>query len=91
MGFWDAVYWMRHGLTPPQAIEDRYLAKALDFQGAKIGCGDGGNGQVQGLSEIAQILSGQPYLPQADEYGTTWQNCPRPAYMDGWDYSTVLP
>jgi LysM repeat protein len=91
MGFWDAVFFMRNGSGAAAAIEDRYLAKALPFDGAKIGCADGGRGQVQALAEIAAILTGVAYTPTVDEYGTTWANCPRPAYMDGWDYSTVLP
>jgi LysM repeat protein len=91
MGFWDAVYFMLNGANAQSAIEDRYLAKALDFNGAKIGCSDGGNGQVQGLAEIGQILTGVTYFPSIDEYGTAWANCPRPAYMDGWNYADVLP
>jgi hypothetical protein len=90
MGFWDAVYLMRQGMSPEQAIEGYYLAKSLPFQGAKIGCADGGNGQVQALAEISQALTGQPYYPQVDEYGTGWQACPRPAYMDGWDYAPMF-
>jgi hypothetical protein len=91
MGFWDAVYFMLHGASAERAIEDRYLAKALPFTGAKIGCGDGGNGQVQALAEIGFILTGVAYTPQVDEYGTTWAGCPWPGYMNGWDYATVLP
>jgi hypothetical protein len=91
MGFWDAVYAMRQGSSAAAAIEERYLAKAFVFDGAKIGCNDGGRGQVQALAEIGQILTGVTYFPAVDEYGTTWANCPRPSYMDGWDYATVLP
>jgi hypothetical protein len=91
MGFWDAVYFMFNGASAANAIEDRYLAKALPFDGAKIGCEDGGNGQVQALAEIGQIVTGVTYFPVVDEYGTTWANCARPAYMDGWDYRTILP
>jgi LysM repeat protein len=91
MGFWDAVFFMRNGSGAAAAIEDRYLAKALPFDGAKIGCTDGGRGQVQALAEVAAILTGAAYYPAVDEYGTAWANCPRPGYMDGWDYSTVLP
>jgi hypothetical protein len=91
MGFWDAVFFMRNGSSAATAIEDRYLAKALPFDGAKIGCTDGGRGQVQALAEIAAIMTGAAYYPSVDEYGTGWADCPRPAYMDGWDYSTVLP
>jgi LysM repeat protein len=91
MGFWDAVYFMLRGTSAASAIEDRYLAKALPFSGAKIGCGDGGNGQVQALAEIAQILTGTAYYPAVDEYGTAWANCARPAYMAGWDYGAILP
>jgi hypothetical protein len=91
MGFWDAVYRMRYGgLSPQAAIDGYYVATALPFQGAKIDCGNGGQGQVQALAEIAQALTGQPYYPAADEYGNGWDNCPRPAYMDGWDYSTLF-
>jgi hypothetical protein len=91
MGFWDAVFAMLQGASAQQAIEDRYLAKALPFAGAKIGCGDGGNGQVQALAEIGAILTGSTYFPATDEYGTAWANCTRPAYMAGWDYTSVLP
>ncbi len=90
IGFWEAVYLMYAGVSAERAIEDRYLAKRLPFDGAKIGCQNGGNGQVQALSDIAAALDGRPYLPQADEYGTRWQNCPRPDYMADWDYGTVL-
>jgi hypothetical protein len=90
MGFWDAVYLMRRSMSPQQAIEGYYLAKVLHFQGAKIGCQDGGNGQVQALSEIALAISGEPYLPQVDQYGTTWQDCPRPGYMEGWNYGPMF-
>ena len=48
------------------------------------------NGQVQALAEIAQAIDGQPYFPVLDEYGTVWANCPRPAYMEGWDYSALF-
>jgi hypothetical protein len=91
MGFWDAVYWMQHGLSAQRAIEDRYLAKTLAFSGAKIGCSNGGNGQVQALYEVAHHLTGQGYWPSVDEYGTTWANCPRPSYMNGWNYTTLVP
>jgi hypothetical protein len=86
MGLWDAVYFMLHGASAQQAIEDRYLAKALPFKGAKIGCRDGGNGQVQALAEIGQALTGVYYVPWVDQYGTTWADCPRPGYMEGWTY-----
>jgi LysM repeat protein len=91
MGVWDAVYVMLHGASAESAIEDRYLAKALPFTGAKIGCGDGGNGQVQALAMIGQILTGVTYYPTLDEYGTPWFGCPVPAYMADWDYTAVLP
>jgi hypothetical protein len=91
MGFWDAVFAMQRGASAQQAIEERYIGRAYDFAGAKIGCGNGGNGQVQALAEISAILTGSAYIPPVDEYGTTWANCARPAYMNGWDYSTVLP
>jgi hypothetical protein len=91
MGIWDAVYFMLHGASAERAIEDRYLAKALPFSGAKIGCSDGGNGGVQALAEIGLILTGIRYVPAVDEHGTQWQNCARPAYMAGWDYASVLP
>jgi hypothetical protein len=91
MGFWDAVYRMRYGgLSPQAAIDGYYVGTAVPFQGAKINCGNGGNGQVQALSEIAQAISGQAYYPPVDEYGNGWANCPRPAYMEGWDYSTLF-
>jgi hypothetical protein len=90
MGLWDAVYLMRQGGGAAETIEDRYLAKALPFLGAKIGCADGGNGQVQALAEIAYDLTGVSYFPQVDEYGTQWPGCPRPAYMNGWDYGPVF-
>jgi hypothetical protein len=90
MGFWDAVYLMMHGSGAAATIEGRYLAKSLPFLGAKIGCADGGNGQVQALAEIGHALTGVRYVPQVDEYGTQWPNCPRPAYMDGWDYDPLF-
>ena len=91
MGFWEAVYHMSEsGLSPQAAIDGYYLGTALPFKGARIGCQNGGNGQVQALAEIAEILSGQPYLPDVDEYGTRWEDCPRPAYMDGWDYDRAF-
>jgi hypothetical protein len=90
IGFWDAVYLMMHGGGAAVTIEDRYLAKALPFLGAKIGCLDGGNGQVQALAEIGNDLTGVTYYPQVDEFGTTWPNCPRPAYMNGWDYGPMF-
>lgn len=90
MGFWAAAYLMRHGVSPQQAIDGHYVGTALAFPGAKIDCPNGGNGQVQGLAEIAQVLTGQAYYPSADRYGHTWQNCPRPGYMDGWNYAAAL-
>jgi hypothetical protein len=90
MGFWDAVYAMRRGRPPAEAIEGAYLGKDFAFDGAKIGCQDGGNGQVQALAELSASLTGQAYWPAEDEYGTAWQDCPRPAYMDGWDYASLL-
>jgi hypothetical protein len=91
MGFWDAVYRMtRGGLGPQAAIDGYYVGTQLPFEGAKIDCENGGNGQVQALAEIAQAVSGQAYYPSVDEYGTTWADCPRPAYMDGWDYTLVF-
>jgi hypothetical protein len=90
MGFWDAVYLMRHGLTPQQAIEGYYLGKELPLEGAKIGCDDGGHGQVHALAEISAAVAGQAYWPAEDEYGTRWADCPRPAYMAGWDYAAAL-
>jgi hypothetical protein len=91
MGLWDAVFGMLGGATGQQAIEDRYIARAYPFDGAKIGCRNGGNGQVQALAEIAAILTGAAYTPSVDEYGTQWSNCTRPGYMAGWNYATVLP
>jgi hypothetical protein len=90
IGFWEAAYLMHKGTPAQQAIEDRYLGKALPFKGAKIGCADGGNGQVQALAEVATALGQPPYTPAVDEYGTTWGNCPRPAYMEGWDYRRAV-
>jgi hypothetical protein len=92
MGLWDAVYAMRQGRPAAEAIEGAYLGKDYPFEGAKIGCRDGGNGQVQALAEISAALTGAAYWPSEDEYGTPWQDCPRPAYMDGWEYaSSVSP
>jgi hypothetical protein len=91
MGFWDAVYAMRQGRPAAVAIEGAYLGKDYPFDGAKIGCQDGGNGQVQALAEISAALTGEPYWPAEDEYGTVWADCPRPAYMEGWSYEGVLP
>jgi hypothetical protein len=90
MGFWDAVYLMQKGGEAATIIENRYLAKALPFNGAKLGCSDGGNGQVQALAEIGDHLTGVTYIPQVDEYGTLWANCARPAYMNGWDYGPLF-
>jgi hypothetical protein len=90
MGFWDAAYWMRAGMAPAQAIEERYIGRALPFNGAKIGCQDGGHGQVQALADIGQLLAGVSYYPPVDEWGTAWPNCPRPDYMAGWDYAPVF-
>jgi hypothetical protein len=90
IGFWEAAFLMRQGVPPVEAIEDRYLGYGLSFMGAKIGCEDGGNGQVQALTEISQLLSGEPYIPARDEYGTVWQDCARPDYMAGWDYALEL-
>lgn len=90
MGFWDATFLMWDSMTAQQAIENRYLAKALPFDGAKIDCANGGNGQVQALADISQFLKGTRYLPQVDEYGTAWANCPKPSYMSAWDYSSIV-
>ena len=91
MGLWDAVYRMTYGgLSPQAAIDGYYVGFSVPFRGAKIDCGNGGRGQVQALAEIAEALTGQPYYPPADEYGNGWANCPRPAYMQGWDYSTLF-
>jgi hypothetical protein len=91
MGFWDAVFAMHRGASGQQAIEDRYIGRAYPFSGAKIGCGDGGNGQVQALAEISAAFTGTAYTPSVDEHGTRWANCARPGYMAGWDYAAVLP
>jgi hypothetical protein len=91
MGFWEAVYLMaEEGLSPSAAIDGYYVGQQLPFDGAKIGCDDGGQGQVQALAEIAQAISGEAYYPAADEQGTAWADCPRPAYMEGWDYSALF-
>jgi hypothetical protein len=91
MGFWDAFYLMtERGLTPSEAIDGYYVGTALPFEGARIDCDNGGKGQVQALAEIAQAVSGQPYYPPTDEYGAAWADCPRPDYMEGWDYSTLF-
>jgi hypothetical protein len=91
MGFWDAVYRMRQDMAPADAIEGYYLGKALPFDGAKIGCDDGGQGQVQALADISTLLAGAPYWPAVDEYGTAWADCPRPAEMRDWDYALIAP
>jgi hypothetical protein len=91
MGLWDAVYRMRQGRPAAEAIEGAYLGKDYAFDGAKIGCENGGNGQVQALAEISAALTGTAYWPAEDEYGTAWAGCPRPDYMDGWRYEAVLP
>ena len=91
MGLWDAVYLMAEGgLSPQAAIDGYYVGEQLPFDGAKIGCDDGGQGQVQALAEIAEAISGQAYYPATDEHGTAWADCPRPAYMDGWDYGALF-
>jgi hypothetical protein len=80
---------MMHGGAAAN-IEDRFLAKALPFKGARIGCLDSGNGQVQDLAEIGYYLTGVTYYRQIDEYGTTWPNCPQPGYMNAWDYGPMF-
>jgi hypothetical protein len=86
VGFWDAVYQMRHRLAGTDVVGDVYIGTALPFNGAAIGCDAGGNGQVHALAEMTQNISGTPFWPAVDEYGTAWADCPRPAYMAEWKY-----
>lgn len=86
VGFWDAVYQMRHRLAGPEVVGEVYLGTALPFDGAAIGCEAGGNGQVQALAEMTGNLSGTEFWPTVDEYGTAWAGCARPAYMADWKY-----
>lgn len=88
-GFWDAVYAMRRGRSPAQAIEGAYLGKALPFDGTGLACAQGGHGQA--LAEISASLAGEAYWPVEDGYGAAWSSCPRPAYLDGWDYASLRP
>jgi hypothetical protein len=83
MGFWEAAFMMWDGWSSREAI-DRYIAF-----GWKIDCGKGGNGQMQGINEIAAALGQPRYYPAQDSYGTPWNDCPRPSYMDGWDYAAI--
>jgi hypothetical protein len=83
MGFWEAAFMMWDGWTSVSAI-DRYI----EF-GWKIDCNKGGNGQMQGINEIASALGKPTYYPAKDSYGTPWNNCPRPGYMNGWNYATL--
>ncbi len=93
VGLWDAVYQMRHRLARAEAVDKFYIGTALPFDGAAIGCDAGGNGQVQALAEMTGHLTGTPYTPAVDEYGTVWAACPAPAYMAEWKYpfSAVTP
>jgi protein-tyrosine phosphatase len=83
MGFWEATFMMWDGWSSKDAI-DRYIKF-----GWKIGCDDAGNGQMQGINEIAQALGQTTYYPAQDVFGTLWRNCPRPNYMSGWDYKSI--
>jgi hypothetical protein len=83
MGFWEAAFLMWDGWSSTDAI-DRYVAF-----GWKVDCEKGGNGQMQAINEIAVALGQPPYYPPRDSYGTHWQACPRPAYMDGWSYTEL--
>jgi hypothetical protein len=83
MGFWEAAFLLWDGWSSRDAI-DRYI----QF-GWKIECAKGGNGQMQGINEIAAALGQPAYYPAEDAYGTPWNNCPRPQYMSGWDYREV--
>ncbi|MCC7358823.1 MAG: hypothetical protein IT317_05070 [Anaerolineales bacterium] len=86
VGFWDAVYQMRHRLAGAEAVDTRYVGTALPFAGADITCAAGGNGQVQALAEMTGNLSGADTWPTADEHGHPWADCARPAYMADWVY-----
>jgi hypothetical protein len=83
MGFWEATFLMWDGWSLRETI-DRNIAF-----GWKIECAKGGNGQMQGLNEIAAAFEQPPYYPAEDSYGTAWKNCPRPTYMADWDYGTI--
>jgi hypothetical protein len=86
VGFWDAVYQMRHRMAAAEAVEKFYIGTGLPFEGADISCAAGGNGQVQALAEMTGHLVGTPYTPAVDEYGHAWGECARPAYMVEWKY-----
>jgi hypothetical protein len=83
MGFWEATFLMWDGWSARDAI-DRYVAF-----GWKIDCDKGGNGQMQAINEIALVLGQPSYYPDRDSWGTPWPSCPRPAYMEGWDYASI--
>jgi protein tyrosine phosphatase (PTP) superfamily phosphohydrolase (DUF442 family) len=83
-GTMEGIYLLWKGWTTANVF-DRYM----DF-GAKIDCENGGNGQIQALHEIGLLLGRGDAWPEGqDSYGNVWEDCPRPAYMAGWDYSTV--
>lgn len=90
-GFWDAVYATRRGRSSAEAIEGAYLGKALPFAGTGLACAEGGHGQARALAEISASLAGEAYWPVEDGYGAAWSGCPRPAYLDGWDYASLRP
>lgn len=83
LGFWEATFLMWDGWSSRAAI-DRFVAF-----GWKIECERGGNGQMQGINEVAAALGQPPYHPQHDRWGTPWAGCPRPVYMAGWDYGAI--
>ena len=83
MGMWEATFLLWDGWSSREAME-RYVAF-----GWKIGCENGGNGQMQAMAEIAAAFGQPAYYPARDTDGRRWTNCARPSYMAGWDYGRV--
>lgn len=86
-GTFDALYlmWRSQEWTTQKVLE-----RFVNF-GAKISCDNAGNGQIQAIREIGQLLGkGTAFVPSPDLHGNYWQNCPRPGYMSSWDYQAVV-
>jgi protein tyrosine phosphatase (PTP) superfamily phosphohydrolase (DUF442 family) len=85
VGVMEGIYLLWKGWTTVEVLS-RYVRS-----GAKIDCDNGGNGQIQALHEIGLLLArGDAWPAEADQYGNRWEHCPRPGYMDGWDYGEVV-